>query len=48
MRELIGECQSCGKAVYCENGFFDGEQIDGNLLCNRCAEKVDSETDKQA
>lgn len=24
MRELIGECESCGKNVYCENGFFNG------------------------
>ncbi|WP_281250327.1 hypothetical protein [Virgibacillus siamensis] len=38
MRELIGACQACGKNVYCENGFFDGEQIDGRLLCNDCAE----------
>ncbi|MEW9676738.1 hypothetical protein ABRT01_11205 [Lentibacillus sp. L22] len=39
MRELIGSCQSCGKNVYGENGFFDGEQIDGKLLCYSCAEK---------
>ncbi len=44
MRELIGQCQSCGKNVYCENGFFDGVQIDGRLLCNDCAEKEDTET----
>ncbi|SFB35020.1 hypothetical protein SAMN04488072_1186 [Lentibacillus halodurans] len=42
MRELIGECQSCGKHVYCENGFFDGSQENGNLLCNHCAEKNES------
>ncbi|WP_188454598.1 hypothetical protein [Virgibacillus oceani] len=44
MRELIGECQSCGKHVYCENGFFDGVQLDGVLHCNECAEN--KETDK--
>ncbi|HLR68045.1 MAG TPA: hypothetical protein VK105_13105 [Virgibacillus sp.] len=39
MRELIGTCQHCGKNVYCENGFFDGDQKDGALLCNYCAEE---------
>ncbi|GAA0613919.1 hypothetical protein GCM10009001_33940 [Virgibacillus siamensis] len=43
MRELIGQCQSCEKKVYCENGFFDGEQIGGKLLCNKCAEKAEKE-----
>lgn len=43
MRELIGKCSDCGKAVYCENGFFDGEQIDGKLLCNTCAAKQTEE-----
>lgn len=42
MRELIGQCQSCGKNVYCENGFFDGAQLDGKLLCNDCAEEEES------
>ncbi len=44
MRELIGDCQSCGKNVYCEDGFFDGVQAEGLLHCNECAEK--KETDK--
>ncbi|WP_010530347.1 hypothetical protein [Lentibacillus jeotgali] len=39
MRELIGECQQCGKNVYCENGFFDGVQENGKLLCNECADE---------
>lgn len=43
LRELIGECQSCGKKVYCENGFFDGHQENGKLLCNECASKLDSQ-----
>lgn len=38
MREWIGECQTCGKRVYCENGFFNGEQINGKLICPDCAE----------
>lgn len=43
MRELVGQCQSCGKNVYCENGFFDGEQIDSKLLCNECAKEKETE-----
>lgn len=37
MKEFIGECQRCGKHVYCENGFFDGVHENGELLCNDCA-----------
>ncbi len=44
MREVIGACQSCGKNVYCENGFFDGVQTEeGRLLCNECAEKEEKD-----
>ncbi|WP_168927233.1 hypothetical protein [Virgibacillus necropolis] len=43
MRELIGVCQSCGNNVYCENGFFDGYQENGKLLCDECADKLDNE-----
>ncbi|HLR41500.1 MAG TPA: hypothetical protein VK091_07460 [Virgibacillus sp.] len=47
MRELIGPCASCGKNVYCEDGFFDGVQEAGKLLCNECASKhVESENKK--
>lgn len=38
MRELIGTCSSCGREVYCENGFFNGVHQDGKLLCNDCAD----------
>ncbi|MFD1361548.1 hypothetical protein ACFQ4A_07750 [Lentibacillus salinarum] len=41
MRELIGQCQSCGREVYCENGFFDGVQENGRLLCYVCADESD-------
>ncbi|WP_275661792.1 hypothetical protein [Lentibacillus sediminis] len=37
MREWIGKCSSCGRDVYCENGFFAGEQKNGKLLCENCA-----------
>ncbi|MDY0406058.1 hypothetical protein P5G51_012255 [Virgibacillus sp. 179-BFC.A HS] len=42
MRELIGPCQICGQDVYCENGFFDGMQKDGKLLCNMCGAKEEA------
>ncbi|MFC4556897.1 hypothetical protein ACFO3D_01585 [Virgibacillus kekensis] len=42
MRELIGECGSCGKPIYCKDGFFDGDQIDGKLLCNECSDNRDT------
>ncbi|WP_163970844.1 hypothetical protein [Oceanobacillus halotolerans] len=40
MREIIGKCQACHKDVFCENGFFEGEQLDGKLYCVICAEKA--------
>lgn len=43
MRELIGQCQSCGTDVFCEDGFFDGAQKNGKLLCNECCEEKKSE-----
>ncbi|WP_255695137.1 hypothetical protein [Virgibacillus salidurans] len=36
MHELIGPCQTCGKNVYCEDGFFAGVHEDGQLLCEDC------------
>ena len=40
MREFIDNCSTCGKPVYCENGFFNGEQLeDGKLLCPQCIEE---------
>ncbi|MFD1039067.1 hypothetical protein ACFQ3N_11800 [Virgibacillus byunsanensis] len=40
VRELIGQCETCGKNIYCENGFFDGVHEDGSSLCNSCAEEL--------
>ncbi len=40
MREFIDHCSVCGRPVYCENGFFNGEQLQsGKLLCDKCAEE---------
>lgn len=34
--ELIGECKSCGKKVYCHNGFLDGVTEGNELFCFDC------------
>ncbi|WP_269083301.1 hypothetical protein [Ornithinibacillus contaminans] len=39
MEELVGKCSSCGKEVYCENGFLAGIYADGKLLCPTCAKR---------
>ena len=34
MRELIGQCQVCGREIYCENGFLNGYiDSEGKLSC---------------
>ncbi|KIO69750.1 hypothetical protein B4166_0350 [Caldibacillus thermoamylovorans] len=47
MRELIGECVSCGKYVYCENGFFNGVHEGGKLYCTRCGHDVREQEDRE-
>lgn len=45
LREYIGECESCGKRVYCEYGFFDGDQTEeGDLRCNDCAQNEEKDS----
>ncbi|HET7629699.1 MAG TPA: hypothetical protein VFK44_15100 [Bacillales bacterium] len=40
MKEFIGTCKICNKAVYCENGFFNGILLPGHeYLCYDCDEK---------
>ncbi|WHY83218.1 hypothetical protein QNH23_07550 [Siminovitchia fortis] len=40
MRELAGHCRTCGKEIYCENGFFNGVILkDGKIICFNCEEK---------
>lgn len=45
MRELIGHCESCGREVYCENGFFTGIHIEGKLFCSSCGMKATGKKD---
>ncbi|MEC0372699.1 hypothetical protein [Paenibacillus chibensis] len=44
MQEWIGSCRSCGKTIYCENGFLNGTvQEDQTLECFECQEPADEE-----
>ncbi|WP_181349056.1 hypothetical protein [Thalassobacillus sp. CUG 92003] len=39
MVEQVGECESCGKAIYCDHGFLDGVYEQGHLFCSEaCAD----------
>jgi transposase len=46
MQDFIGTCDVCNENVYCENGFFDGVHVDGNLYCSNCGEKMDNDYHK--
>ncbi len=40
MRELVGHCTSCGKSLYCMDGFFNGIHTeDMKIICFECAEE---------
>lgn len=46
MEEYIGDCKYCGKAIHCENGFFNGVVLDENTYaCFECAEKNETASD---
>lgn len=39
MKELIGQCTSCLKEIYCLDGFFNGVQTeDHKIYCFECFE----------
>jgi hypothetical protein len=38
MEELVGHCESCKRPVFCLNGFLDGVNEQGILLCFPCAD----------
>ena len=39
MNELVGKCSTCGKEIYCENGFLNGINENGKLACFECGEE---------
>jgi hypothetical protein len=41
MKELVGYCSACSKAIYCKDGFLDGVVIqeENILLCFICQNK---------
>lgn len=36
MKELVGRCESCGKEIFCLDGFLNGVHKDGRVLCFDC------------
>ncbi|MGX6442514.1 hypothetical protein ACWM35_04720 [Neobacillus sp. K501] len=39
MKELIGQCSTCQKEIYCLDGFFNGVQTDDHkTYCFECFE----------
>ncbi|SDD79013.1 hypothetical protein SAMN04488126_101100 [Bhargavaea beijingensis] len=39
MRELVGTCESCGRDVFCLDGFLNGVSEAGRLECFECADR---------
>lgn len=46
MKELVGSCVSCGRDLFCIDGFFEGFILDDKNLCINCYEKKKKEPDK--
>jgi hypothetical protein len=43
MQELVGKCKSCGKDIYCLDGFLNGiHNDDQHLICFDCEKKEES------
>ena len=39
MKEYVGVCAECEKAIYCEDGFLNGVvREDKQLICFECSE----------
>jgi hypothetical protein len=36
VKELVGSCESCGKEIFCLDGFLNGVHKDGRVLCFEC------------
>ena len=39
MQERVGQCEVCGREVFCLNGFLDGVAENGRLHCFDCADR---------
>jgi hypothetical protein len=39
LKEYVGECQICGKEVYCLDGFIDGVVNKDGVICFSCVDK---------
>ncbi|WP_164545694.1 hypothetical protein [Paenibacillus albus] len=48
MRELVGQCQQCGNAVYCDDGFLNGMILEnGALICSDCADEHNESNERK-
>lgn len=47
MLEPVGGCKSCGRRIYCRDGFFDGVKQDGEIYCFSCVESMDEKDVKE-
>ena len=48
MKELVGNCTSCSKEIYCLDGFFNGVQSDDRkMYCFECYEESNHEENPQ-
>ncbi|MBP1964407.1 alpha-D-ribose 1-methylphosphonate 5-phosphate C-P lyase [Paenibacillus aceris] len=40
MQEFVGTCKTCGKQIFCREGFLDGVVLeDKSLICFACLEQ---------
>lgn len=43
MKELVGTCKTCGKDIYCLDGFFNGIHTkDQEIYCFDCYENMEN------
>ncbi|BBH24147.1 hypothetical protein Back11_54920 [Paenibacillus baekrokdamisoli] len=45
MQELVGQCKTCNKHIFCQDGFINGVVLeDKSLLCFDCYDKEQGRT----
>lgn len=48
MKELVGSCFTCGKEVFCLDGFLNGVHYDQKLYCIECSKQVVKDNEETA
>jgi hypothetical protein len=42
VKEHVGECSTCGKTIYCHDGFLNGHvEENGQLSCFDCSNEAE-------